>query len=176
MLDEKPVADAPAFFTNFQQHEHHSNLTMKKERYLRSIRLLAQCFHAFEKISNGHARTLDLTPPQFDIIATLGNTPGMSCKELGEKTLITKGTLTGVIDRLEEKGLVRRTIKMEDRRSMIVQLTGKGEAEFERIFAPHVLHCKKPFLDYREEDFAALEHELAKLKRHLESVANVSTD
>ena len=32
-------------------------------------------------------------------IATLGNTPGMSYKELGDKTLITKGTLTGVIER-----------------------------------------------------------------------------
>jgi MarR family transcriptional regulator, 2-MHQ and catechol-resistance regulon repressor len=173
---KKPVADAPAFFTDFQRQEHPSNLTMKKERYLRSIRLLAQCFHAFEKISNAHARSLDLTPPQFDIIATLGNTPGMPCKELGEKTLITKGTLTGVIDRLEEKGLVRRTIKMEDRRSMIVQLTEKGEAEFERIFAPHVQHCKQAFLDYGEGDFTSLERELAKLKLHLENVAHVAVD
>lgn len=141
---------------------------MKKERYLRSIRLLAQCFHAFEQISDAHARALGLTPPQFDIIATLGNTAGMSCKELGEKTLITKGTLTGIIDRLEDQGLVRRTMKVEDRRSMTVQLTEKGDAEFERIFAPHVQHCKRPFLDYGEDDFAALERELAKLKARLE--------
>lgn len=141
---------------------------MKKERYMRSIRLLAQCFHTFEQISSAHIRTLDLTPPQFDIVATLGNTPGMSFKELGEKTLITKGTLTGIIDRLEAKGLVRRTVKMEDRRSMIVQLTEKGEAEFERIFAPHLRYCKQPFLGYSEDDFAALERELSKLKAHLE--------
>jgi len=57
--------------------------------------------------SSVHIRSLGLTPPQFDIVATLGNTPGMSPKELGEKTLITKGTLTGVVDRLEDKGLVR---------------------------------------------------------------------
>lgn len=144
---------------------------MTRERYMRSIRLLAQCFHAFEQISNAHIRTLDLTPPQFDIIATLGNTPGMSFKELGEKTLITKGTLTGIIDRLETKGLVRRTLKLEDRRSMIVQLTDKGEAEFDRIFAPHVRHCKQAFLDYGEADFTALERELAKLKTHLEAAA-----
>ena len=34
----------------------------------------------------------------FDIIVTLGNTPGLSFKELGQRTLITKGTLTGVVD------------------------------------------------------------------------------
>lgn len=149
---------------------------MKKERYLRSIRLLAECFHAFEKVSNAHIRTLDLTPPQFDIVATLGNTPGMSFKELGEKTLITKGTLTGIVDRLESKGLVRRMIKADDRRSMIVQLTEKGEAEFERIFAPHVRYCKQPFLDYSESDFEALERELSKLKAHLSCAAATATD
>lgn len=149
---------------------------MKRERYMRSIRLLAECFHAFERISNAHIRTLDLTPPQFDIIATLGNTQGMSFKELGEKTLITKGTLTGVIDRLEAKGLVRRTVRMEDRRSMIVQLTDKGETEFERIFAPHLQYCKQPFLDYSESEFAALEQELSKLKAHLERSAPAIAD
>lgn len=138
---------------------------------MRSIRLLAQCYHAFEQISAAHVRTLDLTPAQFDIVATLGNTPGMTFKELGEKTLITKGTLTGVVDRLEAKGLARRVVKPEDRRSTIVQLTEKGDAEFHRIFAPHLEFCKQPFLDYGENDFTALENELGKLKGHLEAAA-----
>lgn len=142
---------------------------------MRSIRLLAQCYHAFEQISAAHVRTLDLTPAQFDIVATLGNTPGMSFKELGEKTLITKGTLTGVVDRLEAKGLARRVIKPEDRRSMIVQLTEKGEAEFQRIFTPHIAFCKQPFLGYSDDDFSSLEQHLAKLKGHLEAAA-IKTD
>lgn len=142
---------------------------MARERYLRSIRLLAECYHAFEQISDAHVRTMGLTLAQFDIIATLGNTPGMSCKELGEKTLITKGTLTGVIDRLETKGLVKRSTNPDDRRCMIVQLTEKGAAEFERVFAPHVQYCKQPFLDFEEQDFTALEQELLKLKTHLEA-------
>lgn len=138
------------------------------KRYLRSIRLMVECYHAFERMSGAHIRTLNLTPPQFDILATLGNTPGMSFKELGEKTLITKGTLTGVIDRLEAKGLVERTASQEDRRSTIVGLTVAGEHEFQRIFAPHVQFCKAPFAHYCKEDFAALEKELGKLKASLE--------
>lgn len=140
---------------------------MKKERYLRSIRLLAECYHAFEQLSGAHVRTFDLTPSQFDIIATLGNTAGMSFKELGEKTLITKGTLTGVVDRLESKGLVKRCCKTEDRRSTIVQLTETGAREFKRVFEPHVQFCKEPLSGYSEQDFASLERELEKLKAHL---------
>ncbi len=140
-----------------------------KERYLRSIRLLAECYQAFEQISGSHVRSLNLTPAQFDIIATLGNTEGMSFKELGEKTLITKGTLTGVVDRLEDKGLVKRVTRSEDRRSTIVRLTAKGVREFERVFRPHVQYCKKSFSAYGEADYASLERELTKLKLHLQA-------
>lgn len=147
---------------------------MTKARYLPSIRLLAQCFQAFEQMSAMHVRSFGLTPSQFDIIATLGNTPGMSFGELGEKTLITKGTLTGVVDRLEAKGLVRRITSEEDRRSTIVQLTATGIREFERTFYPHVEFCKGQFHEYRDTDFAALERELAKLRTQLnESLANL---
>jgi len=145
---------------------------MAKERYLRSIRLLAECYQAFGQISEAHARGTGLTNAQFDIVATLGNTEGMSCKELGEKTLITKGTLTGVLDRLQAKGLITRSLDPNDRRSMIVRLTRKGEAEFQRIFAPHIRFCKQPFSDYKEEDFAELERVLEKLKSRLELFAD----
>ena len=145
---------------------------MKKERFLRSVRLLAECYHAFERMSGSHIRTLGLTPPQFDIIATLGNTEGMSFKELGEKTLITKGTLTGVVDRLEAKNLVRRVVSTEDRRSTTVKLTAKGESMFKRVFPPHIEFCKQPFLGYRDQDFGALERELVKLKERLEEAAD----
>lgn len=141
-----------------------------KPRYLRSIRLLAESFHAFERLSSSHIHTLGLTPPQFDIIATLGNTAGMSCKELGEKTLITKGTLTGVLARLEEKGLIRRRMSQEDRRSFIIQLTEAGEREFERVFPAHLEFCKSHFVQYSDEDFSALEQQLAKLHAHMKAV------
>lgn len=134
---------------------------------MRTVRLLVECYQAFERISGAHVRSLNLTPAQFDIIATLGNTPGMSFKELGEKTLITKGTLTGVVDRLESKGLVERCACAEDRRSMTVRLTAKGEREFERIFTPHIAHCSEAFAEYSEEEFETLEKELRKLKERL---------
>jgi MarR family 2-MHQ and catechol resistance regulon transcriptional repressor len=139
-------------------------------RILRSIRLLVECYHSFEHWSGTNIRTYGLTPSQFDIIATLGNTTGMSFKELGQKTLITKGTLTGVVDRLEAKGLVKRVTLLEDRRSTVVKLTAQGEAEFARVFGPHIEFCRQPFADYSDEDFAALERDLNKLKTHLAAV------
>lgn len=148
------------------------NLTMK-ERYLRSLRLLSECYHGFEHMSAPQIRKTGLTQAQFDIIATLGNTLGMTFKELGRKTLITKGTLTGVVDRLENKQLVRRITGLEDRRNTIVQLTAAGECTFEQVFDQHIQFCKQPFSGYSETDFIALEETLATLKSRLDAFAAV---
>jgi MarR family transcriptional regulator, 2-MHQ and catechol-resistance regulon repressor len=134
------------------------------ERYLKSIRLLAECMQGFERLSGEHVRQCGLTHAQFDIIATLGNTPGMSYKELGDRTLITKGTLTGVIERLEQKGLVERKRNAEDKRSFYVRLTAQGEQLFREVFPVVVAKGGKVFGQYSEADFDALEKTLAGLK------------
>jgi len=136
--------------------------------FLALARELACCFQAFESYSAAHIRELGLTPSQFDIIATLGNTPGMTSKMLGEKTLITKGTLTGVVDRLIDKGLVRRKQCECDGRSQIVQLTKKGEAVFEDVFPAHVEYFSKLFVDFKAEDYARIQSALCELRRVFE--------
>jgi DNA-binding MarR family transcriptional regulator len=93
-----------------------------------------------------HIRALGLTCSQFDVIVTLGDTEGMTCKELSEKTLVTKGTLTGVLDRLETKGLIARVPSREDRRSIFIRLTPKGDALFQKVFAAHI-HYMKPYFE-----------------------------
>ena len=138
------------------------------KRYLRSIRLLSECMQLFELTSARNVKQFGLTHSQFDIIATLGNTKGMSCKELGEKTLITKGTLTGVLDRLEQKGLIDRE-RGNDRRQLFVKLSAAGEAQFTEIFPQIVASGQQRFSDYSEQDYEELEQALSKLKQHLQN-------
>lgn len=135
------------------------------ERYLKSIRLLAECMQGFERIAGEQVRQQGLTHAQFDIIATLGNTPGMSHKLLGEKTLITKGTLTGVIDRLEQKGLVERCRNDSDKRSYSVRLSPEGEQVFRTVFPMVTAQGRSMFAAYSDADFSTLEATLSSLKQ-----------
>ena len=145
------------------------------ERFLKSIRLLAECMQGYERLSGEYVRRSGLTHAQFDIVATLGNTPGMSYKELGDKTLITKGTLTGVIERLEQKGLVERQRSDCDKRSFFVRLTSEGERMFCNVF-PHVItESGKAFAHYSDDDFADLEKHLSKLKTVIMAAGSPST-
>jgi DNA-binding MarR family transcriptional regulator len=86
-----------------------------------------------------------LTPSQARVIFTIGGTECMTCKDIGDITLITKGTLTGVIDRLEEKGLVERWSVEGDGRKTIVALTRRGQRIYEREFPRHVEFLKEKF-------------------------------
>jgi MarR family 2-MHQ and catechol resistance regulon transcriptional repressor len=135
------------------------------ERYLKSVRLLAECLQGFERFSGETVRRCGLTHAQFDIIATLGNTPGMTYKELGDKTLITKGTLTGVIERLESKGLVARARSSDDKRSYSVCLTADGDKLFAEVFPIVVEQGRQLFAPYSDADFDAMDATLRKLKQ-----------
>ncbi|MBD2110903.1 MULTISPECIES: MarR family winged helix-turn-helix transcriptional regulator [Cyanophyceae] len=116
-----------------------------QEPFIAVIRELARAYQAFSAYSDAHVRQFDLTPAQFDVIATLGNTQGMTMGDIGEKTLITKGTLTGVVDRLVQKQLVQRSTPADNRRSVIVQLTPEGNQVFEDVFPAHIAHLKERF-------------------------------
>lgn len=132
------------------------------------IRELVRCYQAFESYSVIDIRGAGLTPPQFDVIATLGNTTGMTFRELGEKTLITKGTLTGVVDRLAAKGLVRREEYPGDGRCCKVVLTPAGEGEFRRVFQPHLDYLAEALQRLPPQRMLDLAEGLVTLRRELE--------
>jgi MarR family transcriptional regulator, 2-MHQ and catechol-resistance regulon repressor len=139
------------------------NTPQKKEPFHHTMRALVECYRAFERNSTAKIRTFGLTSPQFDILATLGNTPGMTFKELGTKTLITKGTLTGVIDRLEERRYVERIDSKVDGRSTLVRLTKLGQQLFVDTFPEQMAHLEKSFTALTQAESDQLVHLLEQL-------------
>jgi MarR family transcriptional regulator, 2-MHQ and catechol-resistance regulon repressor len=117
-----------------------------EDAYLKVLRPLVEAYLAFARVDNRHIRAMHLTPSQFDVMATLGDTDGMMCSELSAATLVTKGTLTGVLDRLEAKGLIQRDEVKADRRRTKIRLTEKGQHLFEKIFPAHAVFLR-PFFE-----------------------------
>ncbi len=136
--------------------------------FLPALRELVRTYQAFDAFSGQHIRKLGLTMSQFDVIATLGNTTGMSCRDIGEKTLMVKGTLTGVLDRLEKKQLITRAENPQDKRSVLVQLTPAGQRVFESAFPAHLAYLEGAFRRLGKQRLATLQQELAALRQALE--------
>ena len=111
---------------------------LKDDPYLQVLRPLVEAYLAFSRIDSRHIRSLRLTPSQFDVIVTLGDTTGLTCSQLSSQTLVTKGTLTGVLDRLEKKGLIKRESVTSDKRRTKIKLTEKGSVLFRKVFVAHI--------------------------------------
>ena len=73
-------------------------------------------------------QALGMSLSEVDVLAAIARAHGMAltCSEIADTTLITKGGITGILDRLEARGLVQREASQDDRRSIVIQLTEKG--------------------------------------------------
>lgn len=136
-----------------------------KQPFMRALRELTTTYQAFCAYDEPHIRELGLTPPQFDVLCTLGNTSGMFMHQLAERTLVTKGTLTGIIDRLEQKGLVRREVPPENRRCFLIVLTPEGDRVFQEVFPAHISYLKERFDQLDAAELEQIESALQRLRQ-----------
>lgn len=97
---------------------------------------LATCTNLLMRESRKRiAERWSLTLPQFDVLAELARAgrDGFTFVELSRLLLVTSGNLTGIVDRLEAQGLVKRQPGQHDRRIVRVKLTPKGRAMTRRM-------------------------------------------
>jgi len=96
----------------------------------------------YEKMSSWeHAvvKESGLTPAQMHAIEIMGHQESLRMKELAQKLGVTTGTLTVMIDRLEQNDLISRKPNENDRRSIVLVLTKKGQKYFKEH---HKLHLE----------------------------------
>ncbi|WP_447971074.1 MarR family winged helix-turn-helix transcriptional regulator [Nitrospira sp. M1] len=119
---------------------------LQDDPYLKVLRPLVEAYQAIFEVGDRHIRSMGLTPAQFDVIAELWGTNGLTAVELSQSTLLAKASLTGIIDRLETKGLVERHAIPGDRRSMKVKLTKSGTALHRKCF-PAQAKMMRPYFE-----------------------------
>ncbi|MEK8129517.1 MarR family transcriptional regulator [Paenibacillus filicis] len=79
----------------------------------------------------------DLAPPEFMILEVLYTKGKIPLQQIGEKILMTSGSITYNIDKLEKKELLKRVPCEEDRRIIFAEITAAGTELFDRIFPAH---------------------------------------
>ncbi len=98
---------------------------------------------------------LELTMPQFKLLLLIASGKGFRVGDLALKLGVTAPTVTSILDRLVEQGLVRREDDPTDRRLVIARLTGQGRnllqqlrvttttnlADCVQAMSPHDLWC-----------------------------------
>lgn len=100
----------------------------------------AQAVEAYAKKSIEHS---ELCGSDFAVLEALLHKGELPVNEIGRKVLLTSGSITVAVDRLEAKGLVERRASRTDRRARIVHLTKEGRKLIKRAYAEHAADMER---------------------------------
>ncbi|KFZ32260.1 transcriptional regulator [Anoxybacillus flavithermus] len=84
-----------------------------------------------------------LNPTEFGVLDLLYHKGAQPIQQIGDKILLTSGSMTYVIDKLEEKGYIVRQRCEKDRRITYAVITEEGRTLMDHIFPQHAQKCRK---------------------------------
>ena len=85
-----------------------------------------------------------ISEPKFSVMLLLyTEADGMPLSDIGEKMLVSRANMTGLIDRMERENLVEKCLNPKDKRSTIARLTEKGHALFNSVKDDHIAFSRQ---------------------------------
>src|SRR5258705_6911784 len=99
--------------------------------------VLWKAARAVESYAENSIAELELCGSDFAVLEALLHKGPLPINEIGKKVLLTSGSITVAVDRLESKGVVERRASGTDRRARIVHLTKAGRELITRVYADH---------------------------------------
>ena len=134
------------------------------------LRLLA-CSTRIENVLKSRLRRdFGTSLSRFDVLAQLDRFEhGLTMTELSRRLLVSNAAVTGLVEKLVADRLVVREEHSTDKRTVIVQLTGEGRAQFAKMALRHEEWVISLLGDLSHEARVELLHNLTLLKRRLDA-------
>ncbi|MDK2805636.1 MAG: hypothetical protein PWQ94_800 [Thermoanaerobacterium sp.] len=148
--------------------EGEQNLNEFNERIdvLKTLKFIMNMIH---KSMEDEFRELNITGPQGMIIGILMRHGKMKISELSEKMGLTSSTVSGIIDRLEKQGMVKRVRSSDDRRVVYVNIDEEFKKKSKEVFKKIEDKFRDMMNKATEEEHDEIVKGLNTLKRLIES-------
>lgn len=104
-----------------------------------------------------------LNPTEFAVLELLYHKGAQPIQQIGKKVLLASGSITYVVDKLEQKKLLERQACPNDRRVIYAVITEEGRKWMDRVFPQHRKQIKKIFSILNPEEKEQLITQLKKL-------------
>ena len=105
--------------------------------------VLWKAAHAAQAYAEKSILKLEMCGSDFAVLEALLHKGPLPVNEIGKKVLLTSGSITVAVDRLETRGLVERRAHGTDRRARIVHLTKQGRKLITRAYADHAADMER---------------------------------
>lgn len=124
-----------------------------------------------ERIGGKYAAQAGLgSVQQYMILGLLFLDGDQSLSQLRQNTLVTKQTITGLVERMRQGGYLETYTDPDDRRVTKVRITGKGKETFEKIRSVRIPGNREIFAVLGDQEVQQLAEILPKLVAHLDRV------
>jgi DNA-binding MarR family transcriptional regulator len=126
-----------------------------------NVQALIWLFRAYNAALNAQAeelRAVGLSPSAFNVLMALLNTPGHTLEpcQLAERLLVTRPSMTGLLDTLQAKRLIVRRRHEGDGRRILVELTGAAHELLRSHFPVHYAEQNRLFAGFTQDELEQL--------------------
>ncbi|MDJ0758938.1 MAG: MarR family transcriptional regulator [Woeseiaceae bacterium] len=120
-------------------------------------------------------REFDLTVPQFDVLNAIHSLGDDALpKRIAERMLVTRGNVSGVLNRLQEHDLIVTRQTLRDRRSFVCELTPAGRKLFEAARSAAALFIEEQLSPFDADEMRNIEDKMRTMKAHLQTLDPVA--
>ena len=130
--------------------------------------LICKIHRAMRHFFDCQMKKYNITPPQFEVLVTLWQEDGLFLSELGRRLSRDGPTITGIIDRMEKKNLVKRKRSKQDRRVIQVFLTPNAIKMKENLMEMQKRTSHDITENLSADDVVLLENLLRKILKNIE--------
>jgi len=129
---------------------------MNENLSLKAFVVLLKANKTLEEVIINDIRGYGMRTSDFTILEALYHKGKQTIRQISEAVLIKTGSITYVIDKLENKGFIERIPCKDDRRVVYIQLTAKGKEVMDEIFPQHQKLIEELFEDVTDEEKSVL--------------------
>lgn len=128
---------------------------------------IGETAHALRRAFDRRAVTLGVTRAQWKVLFRLNRTPGLRQVELADILDVEPITLSRIVDRLEEAGLVQRLRDPDDRRAWRLEVTPDAEPLIAKLKVLGQELMEEAFAGLSEDELALMRSKLAKIRENV---------
>lgn len=107
--------------------------------------VLTKAQNSVQQLFKAELAPYGVTPGQYGVLKCLWDQNGLTAKQLAERLYLDSSTITGILDRMENKGLINRYHDARDRRALCVMITTVGQ-ELQEPVTQAIINANKKVL------------------------------
>ena len=139
-------------------------------KQMKAFTVLLRAAQSVQEVARKDVATYGMNMTEFAVLELLYHKGDQPIQIIGKKVLIASSSITYVVDKLEQKGYVKRNASPDDRRVTYACITESGKQCIQEVYPNHEQNMSKIFENFSEEQLATVTDLLKQIGKKAQSL------